>query len=296
MNTPVWQLKKTMCDIGQRIWQRAYCAGNEGNHSVRIGENRLLCTPSGLSKGFLAPEDICVVDMAGKQVEANPRGRVPTSEILVHLAVYKTRPDVQAVIHSHSPHATAFAIANMPIPQGIHPEAEIFLGKVPIARYATPSTQQLSDSIMPLIGPETNSIIMGNHGSISFSNKDLVEAYYLLEILDAYCRLLLLASQIGRVNVLKTEQMADLLNVKTKFGLTDDRIACIDDGCVGTDNEPYLASIDVRPASATCACNGGHVDSTQRTGAVIDQPVANDVVFEDLVRTITDQIVSATGH
>ena len=288
---PLWQLKKQMCDVGGRIWQRGYCAGNEGNHSVRLGDGRILCTPTGVSKGFLSPEDICVVDMEGKQIEPNPSGRTRTSEILVHLAVYKQRPDVQALIHSHPPHATAFAIANVPIPEGIHPEAEVFLGRVPIARYATPSTQELPDSITPLIKPETNSIIMSNHGTISFSNKDIIDAYYLLEILDAYCRVLLLASQLGRVNVLKTDQVADLLAIKQKFGLTDERIACAADGCVGLDNEPFLASVDVRPASATCACNGADVASVQRHSEPTDPAGTDDVTYEALVQAITDQIM-----
>ncbi len=294
MTGPQWQLKKLMCEVGHRIWLRGYCAGNEGNHSARIGDDRVLCTPTGLSKGFLHAEDMCVVDMDGNQVEPNTRGQARTSEVLLHLAIYKKRPDVQAVIHSHPPHATAFAVANVPIPEGIHPEAEVFLGKVPFAPYATPSTHELPDSVVKLVGEQTNTVIMGNHGTVSFSPQGLMDAYYKLEILDAYCRILLLTSQLGRVNTLSQNQVSDLLNIKSKFGMGDDRLACVADGCVGQDNEPFLSTLDVRPASASCSCNGGHVQAT--TGTPMPADGAPNGVgaeqLETLVQTITDEIMA----
>ena len=142
-----FKIKEQMCDIGRRIWLKGFCAGNEGNHSYRIGENRILCTPTGISKGNLKPDDICTVDGEGKQI-AGKRKR--TSEILMHAAIYKARPDVKAVIHSHPPHATAFAIAGVELPTCIHPEAEVFLGPVKTAKYVTPGDKRLGESILPL--------------------------------------------------------------------------------------------------------------------------------------------------
>ena len=292
MNTPLWQLKKQMCDVGRRIWHRGYCAGNEGNHSARMSDERVLCTPTGISKGFISPDELCVVDMDGNQVESNPRNRKPTSEILVHLAIYKKQPKTNAVIHSHPPHATAFAVANIPIPEGIHPEAEVFLGKVPIARYATPSTNELPNSILPLIGPDTNTVIMANHGTVSFSDAGLIDAYYKLEILDAYCRILLLALQLGNVNTLAPEQMVDLLKIKQKFGIRDERLACAAQGCIGQENEPFLATLDVRPAWARCSHNGAEVESSHSTMNGADSDTNENPKFEALVQTITDQIMA----
>ncbi len=280
MNTPLWQLKKQMSEIGHRIWLKGFCAGNEGNHSVRISEDRVLCTPTGLSKGFLDPEEMCIVDMDGTQVEPNSMGRKRTSEVLVHLAIYKKRSDVNAVIHSHPPHATAFAIARIPLPEGVHPEAEVFLGKVKTAPYATPSKPELSESIMPLIGTETNTVLMGNHGSVSFST-DLTDTFYKLEILDAYCRLLILTRQVGAVNILNQSQMTELLEVKKSFGLPDERLACAADGCIGSENQPFLATFGVTPATATCDCDGGDV---KRPGGP---------EFEAMVQTITNQILAS---
>lgn len=287
MKQPIWQLKKDMCEIGRRIWQKGFCAGNEGNHSVRISDDRVLVTPTGVSKGFLTPEDLCVTDMDGKQVEPNAKGRRRSSEVLVHIAIYKHRPDVKAVIHSHPPHATAFAVCNMPLPEGVHPEAEVFLGKVPIAQFAMPSTQQLPDSIIPLIQPETNTVLMGNHGSVSFSH-DLTDAYYKLEILDAYCRILLLAQPLGQIHTLSPGEMKQLLEIKKQFGMTDSRESCASEGCIGQDNQAFFSTFDVRPTGAAASANGAVQAPPAHVGA-------HDAAFETMVQAITDQIMQATG-
>jgi L-fuculose-phosphate aldolase len=197
-----WKLKELMCDIGRRIWLKGFCAGNEGNHSYRLSEDRILCTPTGISKGQLKPDDMCVVDLEGKQV-AGKRGR--TSEILLHLFIYKNRPDIRAVIHSHPPHATAFAIAGMDLPTCIHPEAEVFLGRVPTAKYVTPGDTRLGETLAPYI-KDANTILLSNHGTVSFGTS-LEDAYYKLEIVDAYSRILLLAKQLGYVQTLSNDQM-----------------------------------------------------------------------------------------
>lgn len=307
MQPTIEEQKREMCEIGRRIWMKGFCAGNEGNHSLRLSEDRYLCTPTGISKGFLEPADICVVDGEGKQVERNTKGRKRTSEILVHLAIYQKRPDVKAVIHSHPPHATAFAIAGIPLPEGIHPEAEVFLGKVRTAPYALPSTQALPDSILPLVGPQTNTVLMGNHGSVSFA-ATLIDTYYRLEILDAYCRILLLTRQLGHANVLDQQQMVDLLKVKEKFGLADDRMTCAPEGCVGQDNQAFIASFGVTPASAVCAagsggavqshdcgCGGNSQGACQCEGTSPTRGAASGLdgeQFEQMVQLLTDQIMA----
>ncbi len=287
MTPSIFQIKQEMCEVGYRIWHKGFCAGNEGNHSVRISDDRVLCTPTGLSKGFLKPDMITLVDMDGKQIDTDNKYK-RTSEILLHLAIYKKRTDVKAVIHSHPPHATAFACAGVPIPEGIHPEAEVFLGKVPTAKYTTPSYKDLGESVVKLINNETNTVLMGNHGSVNFA-PTLMETYYKLEIIDAYCRILLLIKQVGKVNFLSQQEMIDLLKVKQKFGIPDQRLACAPTGCIGTDNEMYLSTFpDATAASAECECDSGKV--TQTSGAGV--PARNDPAFEALVRQVTDQIMA----
>jgi L-fuculose-phosphate aldolase len=284
----LFQLKQEMCEIGHRIWLKGFCAGNEGNHSYRYADDRVLCTPTGLSKGFLRPEMITIVDMDGKQVDKeNPYKR--TSEILLHLAIYKKRPDVKAVIHSHPPHATAFACAGIPIPEGVHPEAEVFLGKVPTAKYTTPSYAGLGESVTKLVTSETNTVLLGNHGTVSFADT-LVNTYYKLEIIDAYCRILLLIKQIGKVNFLSQQEMIDLLKVKQAFGIPDARLACAPSGCVGTDNQPFLSTFpEAVTASAACDCETGNVVQSSGMGA----PPVDEKAFEAMVKQVTDQIMAA---
>src|SRR6476659_4411161 len=193
-----FKLKEQMCDVGRRIWLKGFCAGNEGNHSYRLGEDRILCTPSLISKGKLKADDMCIVDLTGKQISGK---RKRTSEILLHLAIYKERPDVKAVIHSHPPHATAFAVAGVELPTCIHPEAEVFLGPVKTAKYVTPGDKRLGESIVPYI-KDSNTILLQNHGVVCYG-KDLEQTYYQLEIVDAYARILLLAKQLGSVRALE---------------------------------------------------------------------------------------------
>ena len=129
MNVSEFKIKEQICDIGRRLYAKGFAAANDGNITYRLNDKEILCTPTMVSKGFLKPEDICRVDYEGKQL-AGTRKR--TSEVLLHLAVYKNRPDVNAVVHCHPPHATAFAVAGEPIPKCILPEVEVFLGEVPI--------------------------------------------------------------------------------------------------------------------------------------------------------------------
>lgn len=213
-----------MCEVGRRIWQRGMCAGNEGNHSVRVGENRFLCTPTQMSKGFLRPDDLCVIDEKGEQI-AGMRRR--SSEVLLHLAIYRERPDVNAVVHAHPPHATAFAIAGVDLPAGVHPEAEVFLGMVPTAPYVTPGDHRLGESIVPFV-KTGNTILLQSHGVVCF-DRSLETAYYDLEVVESYSRILLLTKQIGSIRTFNGKEVRGLLDLKKRFGLSDARETWPDD-------------------------------------------------------------------
>jgi L-fuculose-phosphate aldolase len=283
-----WRLKERMCDIGRRIWLKGFCAGNEGNHSYRLGENRILCTPSLISKGNLKPDDMCIVDMTGKQV-AGTRKR--TSEILLHLSIYKARPDVKAVIHSHPPHATAFAVAGVDLPTCIHPEAEVFLGPVKTAKYVTPGDTRLGESIQPFV-KESNTILLGNHGVVCYG-PDLEDAYYKLEIVDAYARILILAKQVGSINPLKGDEMKELLDLKARFGMADPRVGPDAKPEAMTCNTDFLTRIggDVATKGRVAMPAGGTAPVPQIGEAT---PIS-DTAIEELVQTITDQIMATAG-
>src|SRR5688572_19429876 len=212
------KLKQDICEIGRRIYAKGFAAANDGNITVRTGENEILCTPTMHSKGFLKPEDICLIDMTGKQTSGNKKR---SSEALLHLEIMKARPDVKSVVHCHPPHATAFAVAREPIPQCVLPEVEVFLGDVPITKYETPGGQAFADTILPFV-QKTNVIILANHGTVSYG-ETVERAYWWTEILDAYCRILMLAKGLGGVQFISHDKTQELLDLKQKWGFSDPR-------------------------------------------------------------------------
>ena len=201
----IHRMKQEICEIGDRLYKRGFAAANDGNITYRVSENEVLCTPTMHCKGFLKPEDICIVDMNGKQL-AGAKKR--SSEALLHLEIMKARPDVKSVVHCHPPHATAFAVAHEAIPQCILPEVEVFLGDVPITKYETPGGKAFAETILPFVD-RANVIILANHGTVSYG-ENVERAYWWTEILDAYCRILLLveADRPRRVPVAREEHGA----------------------------------------------------------------------------------------
>jgi L-fuculose-phosphate aldolase len=214
------EVKKQICDVGRRMYEKGYVAANDGNISVRIGHGRFLCTPTRVSKGALKPEMIAVVDDKGKQISgAWPR----TSEILLHLEIFRELPEINAVCHAHPPHATAFAVAGIQVPSCVLPEVEIFIGQVPIAEYDTPGSKSFAETILPHLRKKANTILLANHGAVA-CDKSLEEAYFHLETLDMYCQILLLSKQVGNVRQLNAEQMQGLMSIKKKLGMEDPRV------------------------------------------------------------------------
>jgi L-fuculose-phosphate aldolase len=212
------KIKQEICEIGRRIYAKGFAAANDGNITARIGENEVLCTPTLHCKGFLKPDDICTIDMQGNQLAGRKKR---SSEALLHLEIYRQRSDIKSVVHCHPPHATAFAVAREAIPQCVLPEVEVFLGDVPITKYETPGGQAFADTILPFVS-KTNVIILANHGTVSFG-ESVELAYWWTEILDAYCRILMLAKQLGPINFFTEEKERELLSLKQKWGYADPR-------------------------------------------------------------------------
>ncbi|MER3415242.1 MAG: aldolase [Gemmataceae bacterium] len=294
-------LREEICEIGRRLYQRGFAAANDGNISARLGPKEVLCTPTMICKGFMKPEDLCVVDYDGNQVRGQ---RKRTSEILLHLAIYKARPDVMAVVHCHPPHATAFAVAHEPIPKCVLPEVEVFLGEVPIARYETPGTQAFAETVLPFVA-HCNTVILANHGTVSFG-PDVEKAYWYTEILDAYCRILVLARQLGRVNTFSGDKTRELLELKKRLGLDDPRFG-LEDCDLCANNILYRGYREFLPepqafaepptcASRTQAPPGAQTDRNVAPGASALDGAARQAdrdALEELVHRITDQVLSA---
>ena len=211
-----YEIKKQICEIGKRIYNSGMVAANVGNISVKISDNEFLCTPTGVSKGFMTPEYICKVDAEGKVLQANA-GFKPSSEIKMHMRVYKKRPDVKSVVHAHPSYATAFAIAGIPLTQPIMPEAVIALGCVPIAPYGTPSTEEIPDAVEKYL-QYYDAVLLENHGALAFSDS-LLAAYHKMESVEFYAELLYKANQLGGPKELSKAQVERLYEIRRQFGL-----------------------------------------------------------------------------
>ncbi|MDA1272723.1 MAG: class II aldolase/adducin family protein [Verrucomicrobia bacterium] len=272
-NSPeICKLKQQICDVGQRLWQRAYVDGNGGNIAVRVADGLALCTPTLVSKGFMKPDDLCLVDLEGNQ-KAGSKKR--TSEILMHLQIMKRLPQAKATVHCHPPHATGFAVAGVEPPSCMIPEIEVFIGKVPIAPYRTPGTPEMGKLVADLV-EKHNTVLMANHGVVSWSHNDVEDAYFKMEILEAYCRTVIVASQLGQpLKTFTPNQLQDLLNIKQTLGIPDPRFGLKE--CELCDNEEWRPGV-------TCA-----VPSGKSSGAI--RPGSPDPEAEALVQAITDQII-----
>ena len=212
-------LKERICDIGRRLWQREYTDGNGGNITIRVGDNLALCTPTLICKGFMRPEDMCLVDLDGKQL-AGTRKR--TSEAMTHFGIMKRQPNCKSCVHAHPPHATAFAIANVDVPSCLIPEAEVFLGKIGVAKYQTPGTPANADEVGE-VGKIHQAVLMQNHGVIVWG-KDVEDAYWKMENIDSYCRTVWIAAGLGGgLHRFTGGQAKELIDLRQKLGMPDPR-------------------------------------------------------------------------
>lgn len=211
-----YEIKEEMCEIGRRVYNRGMVAANDGNFSVKLSEDEFFCTPTGVSKGFMTPDYICRVDGMGNVLEAN-EGFRPSSEVKMHMRVYKERPDVGAVVHAHPMYATTFAIAGIPLMEPIMPEAVIALGGVPLAKYGTPSTAEVPDSIMPYL-QQYDSVLLENHGALTYSDT-LLNAYHKMESLEFYARLMYQAKMLGGPQILDEKRVEELYEIRRNMGL-----------------------------------------------------------------------------
>ena len=214
-------LRAEILRVGRKLWERQYVDGNGGNISVRLGSRYVLCTPTLLSKCDLEPADICLSDLDGN-ILAGDRSR--TSELLLHLEIYKANPRARAVVHCHPPYTTAFAITGTVPPNGLLPEYEIFIGPAAVSPYETPGTQAFAETVLPFV-QDHNTILLANHGVVCWSDT-VTHAEWLAEIIDNYCKTYLIAKQIGEpLNFIPENKIQDILALKRRMGLPDARLA-----------------------------------------------------------------------
>lgn len=302
-----WKLREEMCEVGRRLYAKGFAAANDGNISYRLDEGRVLCSPTRVSKGYMKPDDLCIVDLDGKQISGK---RKRSSEILLHLTIMKNRPDVRSCVHCHPPHATAFAVAHEPIPKCTMPEFEVFLGEVAITPYETPGGQKFADTVIPYV-KDTDVILLANHGTIT-AGTDLMDAYFKTEIIDAYCRILLLARQLGNVHYYSDAKAAELLKLKPGLGIRDARLEKGLENCDLCGNSMFregYSDFQIEPRAFIPPKLLGRADGPGAVGASAsdcgcDAPAGGGCGcngssaspdFERMVQTITDKVMAAMG-
>ena len=205
--------RRDICEVGRRIYQRGYVAANDGNISARIGADRILCTPTGVSKGFIAEDMLTVCDMTGKQVSGPLE---ISSEIRMHLEIYQLRADINAIVHAHPPTATGFAVAGIELTQCVLPEVIVNLGEIPLAPYGTPGGAAIVEPMKPLL-KDHDAVLMANHGVVTLG-KDVMDAHFKMETVEHFAQIALVAHQLNSVNTLNARQVDQL---RQRFGLTN---------------------------------------------------------------------------
>src|SRR5437870_3655055 len=207
-------LRADIVEVGRRMYARGYTASNDGSISVRLGAGRLLMTPKSVCKGFMTPDMMCITDLEGRKLQGD---RDPSSEMLMHLEVYRQRADVQAVVHAHPPTATGFAVAGIPLDRAVLAEVLTTLGSVPIAEYATPSTRELPEAVRKYIKAH-DGMLLANHGALTVGG-DLFSAYYKMETIEHFAKISLVARLLGRENLLSREEVLRLQALRGTYGI-----------------------------------------------------------------------------
>ena len=217
------QLRRDIVEVGRRMYARGYTASNDGNISVRLDAGRLLMTPKNVCKGFMDEAMMCITDLEGKKLAGD---RDPSSEMQMHLEVYRQRPDVNAVVHAHPPVATAFAVAGIPLDRAVLAEVVTTLGSVPIAEYATPSTKELPDAVRKYVKAH-DGMLLANHGALTLG-ADLFAAYYKMETIEHFANISFVARMLGGERLLSRDEVLRLQGLRGMYGIASPAPICAD--------------------------------------------------------------------
>ena len=262
-------IKREICEAGRKLWLRQYVDGNGGNISYRIGPNEVICTPTLISKYDITPEDLCMVDLDGNQIAGKQKR---TSEIFLHLEIYKAAPEVKAAVHCHPPHATAHAIVHRAPEYLTIPEFEVFVGKVPVLPYETPGTAAFAQTVAPYAKKHV-AALLANHGVICWSDT-VTHAEWYAEVLETYCWTVLIARQLGGpMHYFTPQQEVGLMDIRRRYSIPDHRL----DGI------------------AECDCAGDGLAEAAQPQAESLKVELNDAQFKKLVQSVTAGVLEATG-
>lgn len=218
------QIRADIVEAGRRLWARGFVASNDGNITVRLDDQRIITTPTSVSKGFMTPDMMVVTDLSGKKLSGD---RHASSELKMHLEVYRMRPDARAVVHAHPPTATGFAVAGIPLDRAVLAEVITTLGSIPIAEYATPSTDELPAACSKYLKAH-DGLLLANHGALALGG-DLWTAYHRMETIEHFAKISLVARQLGRENLISREEVHRLQSLRGIYGIASPAPICTDD-------------------------------------------------------------------
>jgi L-fuculose-phosphate aldolase len=239
------QIRADVVEVGRRLWERAYVASNDGNISVRLDDRRLITTPKNVSKGFMTPDMMVVTDLDGKKIAGE---RDPSSELKMHLEVYRNRPDAKAVVHAHPPTATGFAVAGIALDRAVLAEVITTLGSIPIAEYATPSTEELPAAVRKYIKAH-DGLLLANHGALALGG-DVFAAYYRMETIEHFARISLTARLLGREHLLSRQEVDRLQGLRGMYGIASPAPICTDDVPATAPGEQLACQVVQAPDTA----------------------------------------------
>ena len=290
-----FEAKKAIIEVGKRMYAKGFVAANDGNISCKVGPDAIWTTCTGVSKGFMTQDMLVKMNLEGKNLQGS---RKPSSEVKMHIRVYRENQEVMAVTHAHPPVATSFAIAGISLDKAVLPEAVVQLGTVPIARYATPGTQEVPDSIAPFC-KDYNGVLLANHGALSWGN-DLFQAFYRLESIEYYAQILMYTGYIlGKQNELSCGQVTELMNIRQKLGLgSGGAPSCVatasntQDVITEQNNATVPQNIKgvtplVRPGQNEVSCGCGSIEPEK---SIKDLKKTKEQIINEVVRRVTERL------
>jgi L-fuculose-phosphate aldolase len=287
---PEAQLRADVVEVGRRLYARGYTASNDGNISVRLDDRRLLMTPKSVCKGFMTPDMLCITDLEGLKLAGE---RDPSSEMQMHLEVYRQRPDANAVVHAHPPVATAFAVAGIPLDRAVLAEVVTTLGSVPIADYATPSTKALPEAVRKYVRAH-DGMLLANHGALTLG-ADLFSAYYKMETIEHFANISFVARMLGGERLLSREEVVRLQGLRGMYGIASPAPICPDPSdALGPD--PADCQVVLTPSSGGERLTGpdrlaGRLEALRGQGHVgADQEIR--LTYGELTALIEDAVRS----
>jgi L-fuculose-phosphate aldolase len=240
------QTRAEIVEAGRRMYARGYVASNDGNISARLDDTRILTTPKSVSKGFMTPDMMVIVDYEGKKLSGD---RDPSSELPMHLEIYRNRPDVNAVVHAHPPLATGFAVAGIPLTRAVLAEVVTTLGSIPIAEYGTPSTAELPAAVRKYIKAH-DGLLLANHGAVTCC-RSVMTAYYKMETIEHFAKISLVARLLGREHLISREEVERLQGLRGMYGIAAPAPLCADPSEIAATPDQILCQVLEAPEAGS---------------------------------------------